>query len=228
MRVFRYYYGNRIQSPLIFTSWPSVKHTRASFSLSSSSFRQATATFTKESDRGTALIAVAWVDDALETCLRVFFRGEKNGGSGDRHRSIVDAVLQSEGPLGSFASRIKLAYLLGIITVSLYSDLEIMRKIRNSFAHGRQTVRFSDQSIKDRCKSLAGAQAFQRGAEPIRSPRQKFLISAFFATECLLSYAKHAKPTNTPIFDLYPAVIRRMAKSMSLRQLKAVLEKLEN
>lgn len=205
-----------------------MKHTRANFSLSSSSFRQAAATFTSESDRGTALIAVAWVDDALEACLRAFFRDKKNGGNGDRHRRIVDALLQPDGPLGSFASRIKLAYLLGIITVSLYSDLEIMRKIRNSFAHGRQTVRFSDQSIKDRCRSLAGAQAFQRGAGPIRSPRQKFLISAFFATECLLSYAKHAKPTKTPIFDLYPALIHRMAKSMSLKQLKAAIEKLEN
>jgi hypothetical protein len=224
-----------------------VKHTRANFSLSSSSFRQAAATFTKESDRGTALIAIAWVDDALETCLRAFFRDQnpqlrqvrkrvnhekairfENGGSGDRHRRIVDALLQPDGPLGSFASRIKLAYLLGIITVSLYSDLEIMRKIRNSFAHGRQTVRFSDQSIRDRCKSLAGGQAFQRGAGPIRSPRQKFLISAFFATECLLSYAKHAKRVKPTIFDLYPSMIHRMAKSMSLKQLKVALEKLEN
>jgi DNA-binding MltR family transcriptional regulator len=205
-----------------------VKHTRANFSLSSSSFRQAAATFTSESDRGTALIAVAWVDDALEACLRAFFRDKKNGGNGDRHRRIVDALLQPDGPLGSFASRIKLAYLLGIITVSLYSDLEIMRKIRNSFAHGRQTVRFSDQSIRDRCKWLAGAQAFQRGAGPIRSPRQKFLISAFFATEFLLSYAKHAKPVKTAIFDLYPSMIHRMAKSMSLKQLKVALEKLEN
>src|SRR5262249_55456349 len=179
------------------------------------------------SDRGTALIAVAWVDDSLEACLRAFFRDEKN--AGDRHQRIVDALLQSDGPLGSFASRIKLAYLLGIITVSLYSDLEIMRKIRNSFAHGRQTVRFSDQSIKDRCKSLSAAQAFQRGAgQSIRSPRQKFLISAFFATESLLSYAKHAKPVKTAIFDLYPSMIHRMAKSMSLKQLKAALEKLEN
>jgi Mannitol repressor len=226
-----------------------MKHMRANFSLSSSSFRQAAATFTKESDRGTALIAVAWVDDALEACLRAFFRDKnpqlrqvrkranrekqeairfENGGGGDRHRRIVDALLQPDGPLGSFASRIKLAYLLGIITVSLYSDLEIMRKIRNSFAHGRQTVRFSDQSIKDRCRSLAGAQAFQHGAGPIRSPRQKFLISAFFATDCLLSYAKHAKPVKTAIFDLYPSMIHRMAKSMSLKQLKAALEKLEN
>lgn len=63
-----------------------MKHTRASFSLNSSSFRQATATFTKESDRGTALIAVAWVDDALETCLRVFFAAKKT--------AVADIVIE--------------------------------------------------------------------------------------------------------------------------------------
>jgi DNA-binding MltR family transcriptional regulator len=81
-----------------------------------SSFREAAAaTFEKESDRGSALIAVAWVDDALEACLRSRFRDEK---------TIVDSLLRQDGPLGSFSSRIKTAYLLGLVTASLYSDLE--------------------------------------------------------------------------------------------------------
>jgi DNA-binding MltR family transcriptional regulator len=91
-----------------------------------SSFREAAATFEKESDRGSALIAVAWVDDALEACLKSRFRDEK---------TIVDSLLRQDGPLGSFSSRIKTAYLLGLITASLYSDLERMRGIRNDFAH---------------------------------------------------------------------------------------------
>ncbi len=190
------------------------------FSISLWSLRQTAATFTKESDRGSALIAIAWVDDALEVCLRAFFRDDKN---------IVDAVLQPMGPLGSFSSRIKTAYLLGIITASLYSELEIMRKIRNDFAHVRQAVRFNDQSIKDRCKSLVGAKAFKSGSgQSIRSPRQMFLISAIFAAECLLSYAKEAKRPKIPVLDLYPAAIQRMAKSMALKNLIATIEKLEN
>jgi hypothetical protein len=121
------------------------------------------------------------VDDALEACLRASFRDENK---------IADTILRQDGPLGSFSSRIKTAYLLGIITASLYADLEIMRGIRNEFAHVRRSVRFKDQSIKDRCKSLVGAKAFQSGTgQPIRSPRQRFLISAIFAAEFLLSYA---------------------------------------
>ena len=189
-------------------------------SISLSSLRQAALTFTKQSDRGSALIAVAWVDDALKECLKAFFHHD---------RKIADTLLQPEGPLGSFSSRIKTAYLLGIITASLYSDLETMRKIRNDFAHVRQAVRFNNQSIKDRCKALVGAKAFRRGTgQPIRSPRQMFLISVYLAAEYLLSYVKHPKPPKIPVLDLYPAVIHRMAKSMSLKQLKAALEKLEN
>lgn len=190
------------------------------FSIDVSSLRQAAATFTKQSDRGSALVAVAWVDDALEASLRAFLRHDRN---------LADMILRPEGPLGSFSSRIKTAYLLGIITASLYSDLEIMRKIRNDFAHVRQAMRFTNQSIKDRCKSLVGAKAFRRGTgQPIRSPRQMFLISAVLAADFLLSYVKHANPPRIPIFDLYPAVIHRMAKSMSLKELKATIEKLEN
>jgi DNA-binding MltR family transcriptional regulator len=185
-----------------------------------SSFREAAATFEKESDRGSALIAVAWVDDALEACLRSRFRDEK---------TIVDSLLRQDGPLGSFSSRIKTAYLLGLITASLYSDLERMRGIRNAFAHVRRRVRFKDQSIKDRCKSLHGAKAFEEGTgNLIRSHRQRFLLSAFFAAECLLSYAEKPKRPKTPLLDFYPVVVRRMGKSVGLQQLMTALDKFEN
>ena len=41
------------------------------------SLRKAVARFTKQLDRGTALVAAAWLDDALEACLRAAFRPEK-------------------------------------------------------------------------------------------------------------------------------------------------------
>jgi DNA-binding MltR family transcriptional regulator len=188
--------------------------------ISLSSLRQATATFTKQTDRGSALLAAAWIDDALEVCLKAVFRPDKE---------IADKVLQAEGPLGSFSSCIKIAYLLGIIPSSLLSDLEVIRGIRNDFAHMRQVVRFTDQSMKDRCKSLTGAKAFQNGTGiTIRSPRQMFLISAYLAADYLLSYMESAKPPSFPELDLYGTVIRRRAKSISLAQIEAALEQFDN
>ena len=114
------------------------------------SLDQAAKVFTKQSDRGSALIAAAWVDDALEVYLRAFLRPDKK---------TADAMLQPEGPLGSFAARIKIAYLLGIIEPTAHKDLEIIRGIRNDFAHVRQHIKFTDQSIKDRCKCLHAVKA---------------------------------------------------------------------
>ena len=38
-------------------------------------------------------------------------------------------------PLGSFASKIRMAYALNVITRDVYRDLEKLRKLRNAFAH---------------------------------------------------------------------------------------------
>ena len=185
-----------------------------------SALRQAVSTFTKQSDRGTALIAAAWVDDALSECLRASFRQEKE---------TADKLLEPDRPLGTFSSRIKLAYLLGIIISSLRSDLDLIKSIRNDFAHLRQSMRFSVQSITDRCNALLGAKAFQAGTgETIRSSREKYLISVFFATECLMAYAEKAKPPDTPELNLYGTIVHRMAKEMTLQHMVEALEKYRN
>lgn len=184
-----------------------------------SSLRQATATFTKQTDRGSALVAAAWVDDALDAYLRAFFRPDKK---------LVDEILQSEGALGTFSSRIKITYLLGLIDSNSHNDLEIIRGIRNDFAHVRQQIRFTDQSIKDRCKRLHAAKAFQLGTgTTMRSPREMFLISAYFLGEYLLSLAENTKPPRMMEID-YGVPIRRFAKSMTLREIMLALESLEN
>ena len=184
--------------------------------IDSSTLRQAAFLFEKQTDRGTALVAAAWIDDALEASLRAFFRQDKEA---------ADKILQPDGPLGSFSSRIKLAYLLGILTPDMLSDLEIIRSIRNDFAHLRENLRFSNQSVRDRCKSFVAAKAFQIGTGyTIRSPKKMFLISAFLIADCLLAYTGTAKPIDTPIFDLYGSVIRRMAKSASLQRMADAIE----
>ena len=186
--------------------------------ISYASLKEATASFTKQVDRGSALIAAAWADDALEASLRCFFLPDK---------AILDQVFQPEGSLGTFSGRTKLAYLLGIITPSLRSDLEIIRGIRNDFAHVRQPMRFTDQTVKDRCNSLIAASAFEDGTgRIIRSPRQRFLVSAYLAAEYLVAYTENAK-THEPSLDLYYTVIHRMAKHMSLELIIEKLDELE-
>jgi DNA-binding MltR family transcriptional regulator len=93
-----------------------------------------------ESDRGVALIGAAYLDTALGSLLRRCFAGD---------REIVAKLLDSpEAPLGTFASRINMAYCLGHIGPHHYGALNAIRDIRNAFAHFRRPLTFEDDEIK--------------------------------------------------------------------------------
>lgn len=112
--------------------------------------------------------------DELETFVRA---AEKQASklNAERHHVIVSGVELEEalgellenflvdqkqslhllrGPLNNFATRINLAYSLGLISQDEYSDLHTMREIRNRFAHGKQGRSFTDKDIKEFCDKL--------------------------------------------------------------------------
>jgi DNA-binding MltR family transcriptional regulator len=182
-------------------------------------FAEAIATFTKQTDRGCALVAAAWVDDALAEYVRAVLRPKQE---------IADDMLKPGGLLGSFGARINIAYMFGLIEQYEYDDLERIRKIRNEFAHVRENCRFTTQKIKDLCNNLHAAKAFHLGSGlAIRSPRQKFLLSVYFLADSLLSEAKEAKPPDVPLGDPYGMWIHRMAKSMGLVEVGKALKAID-
>jgi DNA-binding MltR family transcriptional regulator len=61
---------------------------------------------TKETDRGCALMAASFLDYELEKLLREKLVGSKNH---------LDTLFEFNGPLGTFSSRIRLSYSLGLI-----------------------------------------------------------------------------------------------------------------
>lgn len=99
----------------------------------------------KETDRGVALVAAAFFDDVLGAMLRA---------------RLIDApkeankLLQYPGPVSSFAYRIDLAYLLGLLGSKTRDALHIVREIRNHFAHSHVPVTFEDAHIEQLCTKL--------------------------------------------------------------------------
>jgi hypothetical protein len=57
-------------------------------------------------------------------------------------------------PLGTFSSRIKAAYSLGLIENEQFEDLEHLRKIRNEFAHSWRPTSFAHPSIAAHIEKL--------------------------------------------------------------------------
>ncbi|MEH2209185.1 MltR family transcriptional regulator [Nostoc sp.] len=116
-------------------------------------FRQA---LTSESDRGCALFAAAYLDVCLSDLLYVSLVENKN---------IDKDLFEGTAPLSNFSSRIKLAYYLGLISRNSRRDLDIVRGIRNDFAHRPEIISFETQSIRDRCNNLSFSY-HEKDAEP--------------------------------------------------------------
>jgi hypothetical protein len=106
-------------------------------------FRQA---LTPESDRGCALFAAAYLDVCLSDLLYVSLVANKD---------IDKDLFEGTAPLSTFSSRIKLAYYLGLVSRNCRRDLDIIRGVRNDFAHKPEPISFKTQSIRDRCKNLS-------------------------------------------------------------------------
>ena len=102
-------------------------------------------TLTPESDRGCALIAVAYLDESMYRLLRECLVSDDK---------VARAFMRPDGPLGSFSSRIDCAYLLGRISPTIHRELHLIRKIRNDFGHNSEPITFEYPPVASRCSEL--------------------------------------------------------------------------
>ena len=100
----------------------------------------------QESDRGSVLMAAAFIENKLECLLESYFIEDEK---------ICKQLLKGNGALATFSSKIDLSFLLGLIPKNIFNDLHILRKIRNEFAHTASKISFETPSIKDRTKALS-------------------------------------------------------------------------
>lgn len=108
-------------------------------------------TLLKESDRGCAILGATLLADALEQLLRSFFRQ----GPGDV-RGTIDPLFAGYAPLATFSARIQIAFGLGILARDLRDRIEIIRRLRNDFAHDWGPIDFEDPRCADRLALLIG------------------------------------------------------------------------
>ncbi len=105
-----------------------------------------------ESDRDLALICAEQLSEELVALLRSKLAVKKPAAI----MKIIDPMFRSStGNLHSFSSRIKFAYAYGWIPEDVFKDLEIIRGVRNDFAHSSGKLRFTSQSVSARVKLLS-------------------------------------------------------------------------
>ena len=99
----------------------------------------------RETDRGLPLVGAALIDDRLEETLRSFFV------EGRPASKLLD---EANAPLGRFSSRAQACYLLGLIDDFEFSEIELIRKVRNEFAHAKHGTSFKSERVQGLCSSL--------------------------------------------------------------------------
>ena len=124
------------------------------------------------SQRGWAIVAASHLDEQLAALLRAFFVDDQR---------TADQVLEDTGAISAFGARIELAFLLGLISARERRMLNMIRKIRNDFAHNSRIASFSQSPIKDRCLELDATKILE--SEELgdqRKPEGKFLAAFSF------------------------------------------------
>jgi hypothetical protein len=117
--------------------------------------------FNKETERGAALVATAFIDALLERTLGAFLIPNESG------KKLTSGF---NAPFGSFSAKIAGCHAMGLISDEEFNECEVLRKVRNRFAH-EVRMSFADQSVSSLCANL-------ELSAPNLGPRGQFTTSA--------------------------------------------------
>jgi hypothetical protein len=96
-------------------------------------------TLDNETDRGCALMIASFIENELENLLRIRLGGSK--------KFKNENLFSLNGPLGTFSAKIHISYSLGFISKSVLEEINLIRKIRNKFAHKYELIDFNSSEI---------------------------------------------------------------------------------
>jgi DNA-binding MltR family transcriptional regulator len=98
----------------------------------------------KKDERTIAILGGTFLEMALEHLLYAFLPDDEKE---------VKKLFEYNQPLGNFSNKITLSYCLGLIDKMVKDDLNLVRKIRNKFAHDLYAT-FENEEIKSWSKGL--------------------------------------------------------------------------
>ena len=106
----------------------------------------------KESDRGLVLVSASFLEEYLESLLNARFSILQT-----KSNSLINPLFDTFGPLSGFSAKIKICFAIDLISEWLYRDLEIIRKLRNKFAHSVGFARFDLKEVVHLTEKLEAA-----------------------------------------------------------------------
>ncbi|MGU2417856.1 hypothetical protein [Burkholderia cenocepacia] len=99
----------------------------------------------RESERAAVILAAAQLDVELEGAIKQVLVPHPGGN---------DPLFDADRALGTFSAKILMAHRLGIISLEFEHALQIIRKIRNDFAHQIDTSSLAHEPQRARLETL--------------------------------------------------------------------------
>lgn len=99
-----------------------------------------------EGERSLVIGGAARIDVAVERLLKAVMSRAPRGKD--------DNLFHPDRPLGTFSAKINLAYRLGLLDDNIEHALQMVRKIRNDFAHATHDIRLLQPSHPDRVREI--------------------------------------------------------------------------
>jgi hypothetical protein len=132
----------------------------------------------KQSGRSVAIVGGAYIDLVLRERLSQFFVV--------KDKKLMEALF--ERALQAFASRITLAYALGVFGEAVYHDLIAVKEIRNAFSHSAQRLHFDVAAIAQEIHSMEMPKSIQLKGRPApKTPRETFILVVELLSDLLLT-----------------------------------------
>ena len=114
-----------------------------------------------------------------------------------------DAIFSGSGaPLSTLSSKIIMGHALGLFGPLTRKDLDIVRSVRNLFAHTALPVSFINLELDGKCKKLSSPErlalhpefsGFGNSFDP-KSARDRFIYTTRSIAMILLLYARNKQP----------------------------------
>lgn len=152
----------------------------------------------RESDRAAALLYAANIDNRLRTMLENYLI--------DDPKRVKE--LMKRGPLSSFGLRIQFSYALGLVTDDERNDLDMIREVRNDFAHEEQGWSFAHSEVikwcdKLRLPSLMEAAGGLNGFD-LTNMRNRYALACLWLSASIQLRATEMLRIRRPIRPNYP------------------------
>jgi hypothetical protein len=159
----------------------------------------------KQSDRGAAIIAGSVLEQILEAAIKARLRPLLGGQQ--------KALFGRMAPLSTFSAKIELGFVIGLYSEAAYTNLNMIREVRNKFAHEFDALSFDHPLVAkiilnpDRPRLLKSTAA--------EKPKGQFM-GAFGVLGSLLLAMKFQNIQLPSVAETHGEVLREMGRALKV------------